>query len=86
MSARFTEAEEAEIDAARGTEDRGTWIRRVVLAALERSRPPVGAVDRQAEAVRQNRRAAQGECPPHPPARVHKGLCSACGQNVGIQP
>ena len=21
-------------------------------------------------------------CPPHPKARVHKGLCGACGQNV----
>ena len=23
------------------------------------------------------------QCPPHPPARIHKGLCGACGTNVG---
>ncbi len=24
-----------------------------------------------------------GNCPPHPPGRVHKGLCGACGQPAG---
>jgi hypothetical protein len=32
-SVRLNEAEAAEIDAARGTADRGTWLRDVALAA-----------------------------------------------------
>lgn len=83
MSARFTEAEATQIDEARGIDDRNTWLRRAALAAAERQRPPVASLDRQAEAVRQNRAAAQGDCPPHPKARVHKGLCGACGRAVG---
>lgn len=33
ISVRVNEAEAAEIDAARGTADRGTWLRDVALAA-----------------------------------------------------
>jgi len=38
MSARFSESEAALIDAARGAEERGVWLRRVALAAAERVR------------------------------------------------
>lgn len=33
VSVRLSNAEAAEIDAARGTADRGTWLREVALAA-----------------------------------------------------
>lgn len=82
MSARFTEAEAELIDAARGIDDRNTWLRRAALVAVERQRPPAGGADREAQAVNENRRAAQGDCP-HPKARVNKGLCGACGTYVG---
>jgi hypothetical protein len=55
---KVSETEAAEIDTARGIEDRGTWLRRAALVAVERQRPPEGAADRQAEAVRQNLGAA----------------------------
>jgi hypothetical protein len=29
------------------------------------------------------REPGPAQCPPHPSARVHKGLCGACGTNVG---
>lgn len=82
MSARFSEAEAAEIDTARGTEERGVWIRRAVLAAVERQQPPVGHADRQAEAVRQNHAAAKGDCR-HPPNRRIGNYCGACQRTVG---
>jgi hypothetical protein len=84
MSGRFTEAEAAEIDAARGIEDRSVFVRRAVLAAVERQQPPAGSTDRQAEAVKQNHAARLGDCP-HPKARINKGLCCACGTYVGNQ-
>lgn len=82
MSARFSEAEAAMIDEARGAEDRSVWLRRAALAAVARQRPPAGAADRQAGAAAENRAAARGDCP-HPAARVLKGLCGACGTYVG---
>lgn len=82
MSARFTQAEEAKIDTARGHEDRSTFVRSAVLAAMERAQTPAGSVDRQAEAVTENLAAAAGGCPHHP-RRVLKGLCAACGTYVG---
>jgi len=84
MSARFTDAEAELIDAARGIEDRNTWLRRAALVAVELQRAPAGCADRQAEAVRQNHAARLGDCP-HPKARVNKGLCGACGTYVGNQ-
>jgi hypothetical protein len=84
ICARFSEAQAAEIDAARGTMDRSAWVRLAALAAAERQRPPAGHVDRQAQAVRQNRAAANGPCL-HPKARINKGLCGACGTYVGTK-
>lgn len=72
ISARFTAAEAAEIDAARGAAERSPWLRATVLAA---ARGTAGAPGRaQGKGV--------GQCPPHPRARVHKGLCGACGRAV----
>jgi hypothetical protein len=82
MSARFSESEADLIDTARSNTDRSAWLRQAALAAAERQRPPTGHIDREAEAVRQNLAATQGDCP-HPKARVHKGLCGACGTYVG---
>lgn len=82
MSARFSDAEAAAIDVARGVTDRSVWLRNAALVAVERQRPSAGHVDRQAEAVAQNLAAAQGDCP-HPRARVIKGFCYACGKSVG---
>lgn len=82
ICAKFSEAQAAEIDAARGHADRSEWLRQAALAAAERQRMPAGRTDRQADAVRQNLAAADGNCP-HPPKRVNKGLCGACGTYVG---
>ncbi len=84
ICAKFSEAQAAVIDTARGHMGRSEWLRLAALAAAEQQRPPAGHVDRQAEAVRQNHAAAAGECP-HPKARVNKGLCGACGRNVGTK-
>jgi hypothetical protein len=81
ICAKFSEAEAAQIDEARGMATRSQWLRSAVLAAAERQQPPTGHVDRQAHAVRQNRAAANGDCP-HPKARINKGLCGACGVSV----
>jgi len=40
ICAKFSEAQAAEIDAARGTMDRSEWMRLAALAATERQRPP----------------------------------------------
>ena len=84
MSAKFSEAQAAEIDTARGHMDRSEWLRLAALAAAERQRAPAGRVDRQVEAVRENRIAAGSDCP-HPKARINKGLCGACGTYVGTR-
>lgn len=82
ICAKFSEAEEAVIDTARGDMNRSEWLRLAALAAAERQRTPAGHVDREAEAVRQNLAAAQGDCG-HPKARRNKGLCGACGTYIG---
>lgn len=46
MSARFTEAEAAAIDEARGTDDRNTWLRRLAIAAIRRHPPASPATSR----------------------------------------
>lgn len=73
ISAKFSEAEAAGIDAARGATSRGVWLREVALAALGGVSAPPGAADGPVPVVR---------CA-HPKARVIKGLCGACGMNVG---
>lgn len=82
ICAKFSEAEEVLIDTARGHMSRSEWLRLAALATADQERPPAGHMDRQAQAVRQNLAAAKGDCP-HPKARVNKGLCGACGHNVG---
>ena len=93
ICARFSEAQAAEVDVARGTMSRSEWVRLAALAAALRlaalaaalrQQMPAGSIDRQAEVVRQNRRAANGPCL-HPKARINKGLCGACGTYVGTK-
>ena len=79
---KVSEEQAALIDTARGNRDRSEWGRDALLSAAQRQHPPAGHVDRQAPAVRQNRAAANGDCP-HPKARINKGLCGACGTYVG---
>lgn len=67
ICAKFSEAEAAQIDTARGLVTRSQWLRSAALAA---------------GAIRRSRAAAPGDCP-HPKARVIKGFCGACGTHVG---
>lgn len=84
ICAKFSETEAAAIDTARGHMNRSEWLRLAALAQAARNRAPAGYADRAADAVRQNHAAAKGDCP-HPKARVNKGLCGACGHNVGTK-
>lgn len=47
---------------------------RTVTPARARKAPPAAAAPA---------RDRTDNCPPHPPGRVHKGLCGACGQPAG---
>jgi hypothetical protein len=93
ISAKFSDGELAEINAARGSVPPGTWLREAALAYLRPSRrrvpekrgqvapprvPPAPVSDRLPKAPP----VAGGGCP-HPPARINKGLCGACGTYVG---
>lgn len=49
MSTRFSEPESAEIDAARGSMERGPWLRLAALTALERQQKPSVPAARQAK-------------------------------------
>jgi hypothetical protein len=80
---KLSDAQLEAIETARGSMERSEWVRVTLLAQAERQRPPAGSVDREAAAVRQNLAALRGDCP-HPTARINKGLCGACGTNVGI--
>jgi hypothetical protein len=63
MSARFSEAEAAMIDEARGTEDRSVFVRRAALAAIERLRSPAEAPARPASAeTKEPKPRAKGPC------------------------
>ena len=89
MSARFTDAEAAQIDAARGATDRSVWLRQAALASLGAKEPAQvktgarrGAKPAAAppEPPLPRPKKATGECPPHPKGRVNKGFCGACGR------
>jgi predicted transcriptional regulator len=49
-------------------------------ASAERTAKPAVPVTFKAPAP-----ASDAICPPHPKARVHKGLCGACGRQVGTE-
>jgi hypothetical protein len=77
MSARFNATEAAGIDAARGTDERGVWLRRIALAALERLRTPAEA-PASAE-TKEPKRAAKGPCE----HRIQPGsYCRRCGRLI----
>ena len=87
MSARFSEAEAALVDAARGTADRGAWLREVALAAARRParKPPVvlsrgdrAALQHEAErAPERGPRRDPKNCK-HEGLRLTKGYCPDC--------
>jgi hypothetical protein len=81
---KLSDSELEAVETARGSMERSEWVRLALLVAIERDRPPAGGIDRQAGAVRENLAALKGDCP-HPPARINKGLCGACGTNVGMR-
>lgn len=76
MTVRLTSAEAAEIDRARGTSRRETFLRAVGLAAAR-------ALAAERKAARLVEVPEPKGCPPHPKRRVIKALCGACGRNVG---
>ncbi len=95
ICAKFSEAQAAEIDAARGSMDRSEWLRLAALAAAGRQRTPARkprtgtapAVTFTAPLDSPNARIALGVDPdcPHPKARINKGLCGNCGTNVAAR-
>ena len=91
MSARFTNAEAEEIDAARGSMDRSPWLREAALAAAGQqpagvppTMPPAPATPRprRPAPVRFREPPAEPEAAAknckHPKVRV-KGSCPDCG-------
>jgi hypothetical protein len=71
VTVHLTEAEAAEVDAARGVAKRDWWIRTAaVLVAEERVAQQAAKRDPKA-------------CPPHPKRRVIRGFCGACGRSIG---
>jgi hypothetical protein len=71
VSVRLSEAEAADIDAARGSARREWWIRTAAcLVAQERVAQQAAKRDPKA-------------CPPHPKRRVIRGFCGACGRSIG---
>jgi len=81
MSARFSEPEAAEIDAARGTTDRSAWLRTAALIVARGKRTP------RPEPVYVNTETPEPERKPknckHPNFRGVKGVCPDCSTWVG---
>jgi hypothetical protein len=85
MGVRFSEPDAKAIDAARGTVSRSEWLRGVALAAVSGGQSaPARTMPAVSEPVNRftGPREPSGGCP-HPKARIHKGLCGACGTYVG---
>lgn len=83
MSARFSDAEAARIDAARGSADRSVWLRRVALASLAAKEPVQvktgarrGSKPTDAPSGPQRRRCT------HSGTRVIGGFCTPCDHLV----
>ena len=86
LAAKFTPAEAAIIDTARGEVNRSEWLRTVALAAAGSPvNLPVGAHAPAGRTGSPPGRVPFREPPPcpHPKARVHKNFCGACGSRVG---
>jgi hypothetical protein len=63
MSARFSKDEAAEVDTARGAEERSVWLRRVAIAAIERLRAPAEpAVTPASAETKEPKTRAKGPC------------------------
>lgn len=75
VTVRLTGAEAAQLDRARGTSKRETFLR---VAGLAAARAKVAEKKPGFIEVPEPK-----ACPPHPRRRVLRGLCGACGRNVG---
>ena len=88
MAAKVSEQTADAVDGARGDQTRSAWLQDAIGMKLSTTAKP--AVRNPASAQESRRtagwlparaRPAASECP-HPKARVHKGLCGACGTAV----
>lgn len=75
VNVRLTSAEAAAVDRARGTSKRETFLRAAGLAVARAQ-----AAEKKPGFLEVPEPKA---CPPHPKRRVLRGLCGACGRNVG---
>ena len=83
MGLKLSEADAKAIDAARGTASRSEWLRSAALAAVSGGQSaPARTLPVVSEPVNRFTASPEPSCP-HPKARIHKGLCGACGTNVG---
>lgn len=87
MTSRFSEPEAAEIDAARGSTDRSSWLRSAALAIARRTPPPPAPKPAQpSEPVYVNTDTPEPERKPknckHPNFRGVKGVCPDCQEWV----
>lgn len=74
----LSDAERDLIDSVRGDLKRGPWIRQAALQVARGELVPKNSGIQESPAGD----ARESACP-HPAARVHKGLCGACGTYVG---
>lgn len=72
---QLTEAQAGKLDGVRGRKTRVSYATAALIAAIA-----------AAGAAEQERMARPSDACPHPKARVHKGLCGACGTNVTSMP
>ena len=85
VQVRIPETVLAAVDEARGTESRSAWIMGAVglrLSPLAEAvaavtAPPLDLTPVIPVAVITGK--GERQCPPHPKARINKGLCGACG-------
>lgn len=94
ICAKFSEAEEAAIDAARGTVNRSEWLRRAALAAARR-RPSASAPGARGQKVIAEPPPSKPDPAPPEPATVRRYLascphrlpsgawCKTCGRSKG---
>ena len=99
MAIKLSDAEQELLNSARGDVPLRTWMREAALSAARHGNPGIPqpasrdsgipepgrrpAGPRPARKPRAAEFREPASCPPHPKARVLKGLCGACGRQVG---